>query len=129
MSLQATRLDGPPPGHCNELSQLGGAFFDHQHSVLGEPPYLKIDADDINYDSDTVSEDEKGGGDSPPMSDALFGRGRCRGSKKYHPRSGSRRPKKGGRYFNGGSAIIEIASSTRSHSKHREHRGKYLLDA
>jgi hypothetical protein len=123
MSLQANRLDGPPPGHCNELSPLGGAFFDHQHSDLGEPPYLKIDADDIDYDSDTVSEDDKAGGDSPPMSDALFGRGRC-GGLRTRPRSGSRRPKKGGRYFNGGSAIIEIASSTRSHSKHREHRGK-----
>jgi hypothetical protein len=116
MSLEVNRLDGPPPGHCNELSQLGGAFFDHQHSALGEPPYLKIDADDIGYDSDTASEDDKAGGDSPPMSDALFGRGRGRGPRA-RGRVESSRPKKGGRYLNGGSAIIEIASSTRSHFK------------
>ena len=95
MSLQANRLDGP---------------------AVGEPPYLKIDADDIDYNSDTASEDDKDGEDSPPMSDALFGRGRGRGPRA-RGRVESRRPKKGGRYLNGGSAIIEIASSTRSYTK------------
>jgi hypothetical protein len=98
MSLQANRLDGP---------------------AVGEPPYLKIDADDVDYNSDTASEDDKDGEDSPPMSDASLGRGRgrFRGSKTYFPRVQSRRPKKGGSYVNGRTAIIEIASSTRSYTK------------